>query len=59
MSLDKEINNARLQVHTDSYPMSIGKKVNIYRDFHCRQRHNLLMVFSITRANLIKIFSSS
>ncbi len=27
-----EINNARLLVHTDSYPMSIGELVNLYED---------------------------
>ncbi|MDY4333764.1 DUF262 domain-containing protein [Pectobacterium brasiliense] len=32
MSLIDEINKARLQVHTDSYPMSIGEMVNLYRD---------------------------
>lgn len=32
MSLSDEINKARLQVHTDSYPMSIGEMVNLYRD---------------------------
>ncbi|HDL7749983.1 TPA: DUF262 domain-containing protein [Yersinia enterocolitica] len=32
MSLSDEINQARLQVHTDSYPMSIGEMVNLYRD---------------------------
>lgn len=32
MSLHDEINKARLQVHTDSYTMSIGEMVNLYRD---------------------------
>ncbi len=32
MSLIDEINNARLQVHADSYPMSIGELVNLYID---------------------------
>lgn len=30
--LRKEIDEARLQVHTDSYPMSIGEIVNLYDD---------------------------
>lgn len=30
--LQKEINVARMQVHTDSYPMSIGELVNLYDD---------------------------
>ncbi|PIT62456.1 hypothetical protein BHC47_05025 [Snodgrassella alvi] len=32
MSLKKEIDEARLQIHTDSYPMSIGELVNLYED---------------------------
>lgn len=32
MSLNDEINNARLKVHTDAYPMSIGELVNLYQD---------------------------
>lgn len=32
MSLIDEINDARLQVHADSYPMSIGELVNLYID---------------------------
>lgn len=32
MSLSEEISQARLQVHTDSYPMSIGEMVNLYTD---------------------------
>ena len=32
MTLNEEIDKARLQVHTDSYPMSIGEMVNLYRD---------------------------
>lgn len=30
--LQDEINNARMHVHTDSYPMSIGELVNLYED---------------------------
>lgn len=32
MSLREEIDKARLQVHTDSYPMSIGEVINLYQD---------------------------
>jgi hypothetical protein len=32
MSLSKEINAARMQVHADSYPMSIGEMINLYQD---------------------------
>ncbi|EPN6881996.1 MULTISPECIES: DUF262 domain-containing protein [unclassified Providencia] len=32
MSLYDEITKARMQVHTDSYPMSIGELVNLYKD---------------------------
>lgn len=32
MSLSKEINEARMQVHADSYPMSIGEMINLYQD---------------------------
>lgn len=31
-SLLKQIENARMQVHTDAYPMSIGELVNLYDD---------------------------
>ncbi len=31
-SLDSEIKKARMQVHTESYPMSIGELVNMYDD---------------------------
>jgi len=31
-SLLKQIEDARMQVHTDSYPMSIGELVNLYDD---------------------------
>lgn len=31
-TLDQQIEQARLQVHTDSYPMSIGELVNMYDD---------------------------
>lgn len=31
-TLDEQIKEARLQVHTDSYPMSIGELVNMYED---------------------------
>ncbi len=30
--LQKQIDEARMQVHTDSYPMSIGELVNLYED---------------------------
>jgi hypothetical protein len=30
--LEQQINNARMQVHTDSYPMSIGELINLYDD---------------------------
>ena len=30
--LQVQIDNARMQVHTDSYPMSIGELVNLYED---------------------------
>ncbi|MCW9688073.1 DUF262 domain-containing protein [Proteus terrae] len=33
MSLYDEITKARMQVHTDSYPMSIGELVNLYKDY--------------------------
>lgn len=33
MSLYDEITRARMQVHTDSYPMSIGELVNLYKDY--------------------------
>jgi uncharacterized protein with ParB-like and HNH nuclease domain len=32
MTLIEEVNNARLKVHTDAYPMSIGEMVNLYQD---------------------------
>jgi hypothetical protein len=32
MTLQKEIDNARKDIHTDSYAMSIGEIVNLYRD---------------------------
>ena len=32
MSLNKEIESARLKIHTDSYPMSIGELANLYDD---------------------------
>ncbi|MFT7561689.1 MAG: hypothetical protein ACI93R_003618 [Flavobacteriales bacterium] len=32
MSLEKEISDARHNVHTDSYPMSIGELINLYKD---------------------------
>lgn len=32
MTLIKEIDKARLQIHTDSYPMSIGELVNLYEE---------------------------
>jgi hypothetical protein len=32
MSLSEEINKARMQVHADSYPMSIGEMINLYQD---------------------------
>ncbi|MDC5109169.1 DUF262 domain-containing protein [Acinetobacter baumannii] len=31
-TLQEQIENARMQVHTDSYPMSIGELVNLYDD---------------------------
>lgn len=31
-TLQEQINEARMQVHTDSYPMSIGELVNLYDD---------------------------
>jgi hypothetical protein len=31
-SLENQIENARMKVHTDSYPMSIGELVNLYED---------------------------
>ena len=31
-TLDQQIETARLQVHTDSYPMSIGELINMYDD---------------------------
>lgn len=31
-SLKDEIDEARMQVHTDSYPMSIGEMINLYQD---------------------------
>ncbi|HDO1375644.1 TPA: DUF262 domain-containing protein, partial [Aeromonas veronii] len=30
--LEQQINDARMQVHTDSYPMSIGELINLYED---------------------------
>lgn len=30
--LTDQINNARMHVHTDSYPMSIGELINLYED---------------------------
>lgn len=32
MSLKKEIDEARLQIHSDSYTMSIGELSNLYND---------------------------
>ena len=32
MSLNNEISEARMQVHADSYPMSIGEMINLYQD---------------------------
>lgn len=31
-SLQEQIDSARMQVHTDSYPMSIGELINLYED---------------------------
>lgn len=58
MSLIDEINEARLQVHADSYPMSIGELVNLYIDEELEIHPEFQRVYRWTAEQKSKLIES-
>lgn len=58
MSLIDEINEARLQVHADSYPMSIGELVNVYIDGDLEIHPEFQRVYRWTASQKSKLIES-
>ncbi len=58
MSLIEELNSARLQVHTDSYSMSIGEIVNLYKDKELQIHPEFQRLFRWTETQKSKLIES-
>lgn len=58
MSLIEELDKARLQVHTDSYSMSIGEMVNLYKDEELQIHPEFQRLYRWTEAQKSKLIES-
>ncbi|HEI8864071.1 TPA: DUF262 domain-containing protein [Morganella morganii] len=58
MALIEEINDARMQVHADSYPMSIGELVNLYIDEELEIHPEFQRVYRWTEEQKSKLIES-
>lgn len=58
MTLQDEIDNRAKEIHTDSYPMSIGELVNLYRDGELDLRPDFQRYFRWTNKQKSKLIES-